>query len=107
MATDFINRFQEDVQLMKLAGLTHYRTSINWSRFLTDYENVTVDEEYAAYYDQLFDALLANGITPMICLEHYELPGYLLEKYGGWGSKTVVELFVATRRRCLPATTRR
>lgn len=94
MATDFINRFQEDVQLMKLAGLTHYRTSINWSRFLTDYENVTVDEEYAAYYDQLFDALLANGITPMICLEHYELPGYLLEKYGGWGSKTVVELFV-------------
>ncbi len=44
VATDFINRFQEDVQLMKLAGLTHYRTSINWSRFLTDYENVTVDE---------------------------------------------------------------
>lgn len=94
VATDFINRFQEDVQLMKLAGLTHYRTSINWSRFLTDYENVTVDEEYAAYYDQLFDALLANGITPMICLEHYELPGYLLEKYGGWGAKTGVELFV-------------
>lgn len=87
VATDFINRFQEDVQLMKLAGLTHYRTSINWSRFLIDYENVTVDEEYAAYYDQLFDALLANGITPMICLEHYELPGYLLEKYGGWGRK--------------------
>ena len=45
VATDFINRFREDVQLMKLAGLTHYRTSINWSRFLTDYENVTVDED--------------------------------------------------------------
>ena len=87
MATDFINRFREDVQLMKLAGLTHYRTSINWSRFLTDYENVTVDEDYAAYYDQLFDELLANGIEPMICLEHYELPGYLLEQYGGWASK--------------------
>ena len=107
VATDFINRFQEDVQLMKLAGLTHYRTSINWSRFLTDYENVTVDEEYAAYYDQLFDALLANGITPMICLEHYELPGYLLEKYGGWGRKRWLSCLCATRRRCLPATTRR
>ena len=94
VATDFINRFREDVQLMKLAGLTHYRTSINWSRFLTDYENVTVDEDYAAYYDQLFDELLANGIEPMICLEHYELPGYLLEQYGGWASKKVVELFV-------------
>ena len=94
VATDFINRFREDVALMKLAGLTHYRTSINWSRFLTDYENATVDEEYAAYYDALFDEMQRQGIEPMICLEHYELPGALLEKYGGWASKHVVELFV-------------
>ena len=94
VATDFINRFREDVALMKQAGLTHYRTSINWSRFLTDYENATVDEEYAAYYDALFDEMHRQGIEPMICLEHYELPGALLEKYGGWASKHVVELFV-------------
>ncbi len=94
VATDFINRFREDVALMKQAGLTHYRTSINWSRFLTDYENVTVDEEYAAYYDALFDEMHRQGIEPMICLEHYELPGVLLETYGGWASKHVVELFV-------------
>ncbi len=30
----------------------------------------------------------------MICLEHYEIPGVLFEKYGGWGSKHVVDLFV-------------
>ncbi|WP_447853044.1 glycoside hydrolase family 1 protein [Enterobacter mori] len=94
VATDFINCFREDVALMKQVGLTHYRTSINWSRFLTDYENATVDEEYAAYYDALFDEMLRQGIEPMICLEHYELPGALLEKYGGWASKHVVELFV-------------
>jgi len=94
VATDFINRFREDVALMKQAGLTHYRTSINWSRFLTDYENATVDEEYAAYYDALFAEMHRQGIEPMICLEHYELPGTLLETYGGWASKHVVELFV-------------
>jgi 6-phospho-beta-glucosidase/beta-glucosidase len=94
VATDFINRYKEDVALMKAAGLTHYRTSINWSRFLTDYENALVDEEYAAYYDSLIDELLANGIQPMLCLEHYELPATLLEQYGGWASKHVVELFV-------------
>ena len=93
VATDFINRFREDVALMKQAGLTHYRTSINWSRFLTDYENATVDEEYAAYYDELFAEMHRQGIEPMICLEHYELPGILLETYGGWASKHVVELF--------------
>ncbi|MCQ4107526.1 glycoside hydrolase family 1 protein [Erwinia persicina] len=94
VATDFINRYKEDVALMKASGLTHYRTSINWARFLTDYENAVVDEEYAAYYDSLIDELLANDIQPMLCLEHYELPAVLLEEYGGWGSKQVVAMFV-------------
>ncbi|MBP2168138.1 6-phospho-beta-glucosidase/beta-glucosidase [Erwinia toletana] len=93
-ATDFINRYQEDVALMKATGLTHYRTSINWSRFLTDYENAVVDEEYARYYDQLIDEMQRQGIELMLCLEHYELPAVLLEQYGGWGSKHVVELYI-------------
>ena len=94
VATDFIRRYREDVALMKACGLTHYRTSINWSRFLLDYETAQVDEEYAGYYDTLLDELHANGIEPMICLEHYELPAVLLEKYGGWGSRKVVALFL-------------
>jgi 6-phospho-beta-glucosidase/beta-glucosidase len=94
VATDFINRYKEDVALMKAAGLTHYRTSINWSRFLTDYENGVVDEEYARYYDALIAEMQAQGIELMLCLEHYELPAVLLEQYGGWGSKRVVELYL-------------
>ena len=93
-ATDFFNRYREDVALMKLAGLTHYRTSINWSRFMLDYEKGVVDEEYAAYIDNLLDEMHRQGIEPMICLEHYELPACLLEKYQGWSSKLVVEWFV-------------
>lgn len=94
VATDFINRYREDVALMKASGLTHYRTSINWSRFLLDYETAEVDEDYARYYDALLDELRANDIEPMLCLEHYELPTALLEKYGGWGSSVVVDLFL-------------
>ncbi|ARA98337.1 glycoside hydrolase family 1 protein [Geobacillus thermodenitrificans] len=94
IATDFYNRYKEDIQFMKEIGLTHYRTSINWSRFLVDYEHAVVDEEYANYIENVIDELLKNGIEPMICLEHYEIPGVLFEKYGGWGSKHVVDLFV-------------
>ncbi|MFD2972295.1 glycoside hydrolase family 1 protein [Peribacillus deserti] len=94
VATDYYNRYREDAALMKEIGLTHYRTSINWSRFLTDYENGNVDEEYAAYVDSMINELIQQGVEPMICLEHYELPAVLLETYGGWGSKHVVELFV-------------
>lgn len=75
-------------------GLTHYRTSINWSRFLLDYEEAIVDEEYAAYIDKVIDELLEKQVEPMICLEHYEVPAYLFEKYGGWDSMHVVDLFV-------------
>ena len=71
-----------------------YRTSLNWSRFLTDYENIVVDEEYANYYDKMLDELIAQGIEPMVCLEHYEIPAELFKKYDGFASKRVVELFV-------------
>lgn len=94
VATNFHDRYQEDVDLMKQIGLQCYRTSLNWSRFLTDYENVVVDEDYATYFENMIDACIAAGVEPMICLEHYELPGELFTKYGGWASKHVVALFV-------------
>jgi beta-glucosidase len=94
IATDYIERYKEDISYMKKIGLDCYRTSLNWSRFLIDYEKAVVDEEYAAYYSSMLDELLNNGIEPMICLEHYEVPEYLMEKYGGWGSRHVVDLFV-------------
>ncbi|WP_252315955.1 glycoside hydrolase family 1 protein [Sinobaca sp. H24] len=92
-ATDFKNRYKEDIQLMKEIGLTHFRTSINWSRFLLDYENAVVDEDYAAYIDEVINELIEQGIEPMICLEHYEVPAVLFTEYGGWGSKHVIDLF--------------
>lgn len=93
-ATDFYNRSHEDIELMKEIGLQSYRTSINWSRFLTDYEEVIVDEDYANHIDRLINSLLENGIEPMLCLEHYEVPAFLFKKYDGWGSRNVVDLFV-------------
>ena len=94
VATNFYERYAEDVAHMKEIGLTHYRTSINWARFFTNYETLAVDEEYAQHVSDLIDALLEAGVEPILCLEHYELPAYLQEKYDGWSSKKVVDLFV-------------
>lgn len=98
VATNFMEKYQDDVDLMKEIHLTHYRTSINWARFFTDYENLVVDEEYAQHINDMVDALLAAGVEPMLCLEHYELPSYLMEKYDGWSSKKVVELYAEYAR---------
>lgn len=94
VATDFYHRYQEDIELMKQCGLQVYRTSIDWSRFIRNYDTAEVDPDALAYYGKLIDSLIAAGIEPMICLEHYELPAELFETYGGWGSKYVVECFV-------------
>ncbi|MBP2071551.1 MAG: 6-phospho-beta-glucosidase [Thermoanaerobacterium sp.] len=94
IATNFYNRYHEDVKLMKEIGINAYRTSIDWSRFIKDYETAEVDEDAAKYYSDLIDDLIKNGVEPMICLEHYELPAALFQKYGGWGSKHVIELYV-------------
>ena len=94
VATDFKNRYKEDIGYMKEIGLTHFRTSINWARFLTDYEEAAVDEEYAAYVDDVIEELIKNGIEPMLCLEHYELPAVLFTEYGGWQAKHVTDLFI-------------
>ncbi|MCI1891594.1 MAG: glycoside hydrolase family 1 protein [Schleiferilactobacillus harbinensis] len=94
VATDFMTRYSEDVALMKEIGLSHYRTSINWSRFFTDYENLVVDEDYADHVNNVINALISANVEPMIAIEHYEVPQFLIDKYDGWNSKRVVDLFV-------------
>ena len=94
VATDFYNRYKEDIGLMKECGLRSYRTSIDWSRFIKDFETGEVDEDGAAFYDNVINEMIKNGIEPMICLEHYEYPAALFEEYGGWGSKHVIDLYV-------------
>ncbi|MHC5228078.1 glycoside hydrolase family 1 protein [Enterococcus sp. LJL99] len=93
VATNFMENYSEDIKLMKEIKLTHYRTSINWARFFTDYENLIVDEEYAQHIDDVVDGLIAAGVEPMLCLEHYEVPTFLMDTYDGWSSKKVVELY--------------
>lgn len=100
VATDFMNRYQEDVDLMQKIGLESYRTSINWSRFFSDHENLVVDEEYAQHISDVIDALIAANVRPMIALEHYELPQVLQDKFGGWNSRKVVDLYVEYAKIC-------
>ena len=95
VATDFMEKYPSDIEMMKKIKLTHYRTSINWARFFTDYENLVVDEDYVAHINQVIDRLIAAGVEPMLCLEHYEVPAYLMEKYDGWSSRKVVNLYAA------------
>lgn len=92
MAVDFYHRYKEDISLFKELGFNAYRTSISWSRIFPDGEG-EVNEKGLQFYDDLFDEMIANGIQPVITLYHFDLPLALAEKYNGFASREVVDLF--------------
>lgn len=91
VACDHYHRFREDVRIMKEMGLQAYRFSIDWSRVLPEGTG-RVNEKGMAFYSDLVDELLANGIEPYVTLYHWELP-YELYKRGGWMNPQIAEWF--------------
>ena len=94
VASNFYYTYKDDLKLMKEAGFNSFRTSIQWSRLIKDFETGEVDEKAVDYYNRLIDEAHNNDITLVLNLHHFDMPSELLEKYGGWESKHVVDLFV-------------
>jgi beta-glucosidase len=81
-AIEHYKRFGDDVDLMSRLGIEAYRFSIAWPRIQPSGRGA-VNGEGIAFYDQLVDTLLAQGITPWATLYHWDLP-QVLEDAGGW-----------------------
>ncbi|ALB28534.1 glycoside hydrolase family 1 protein [Companilactobacillus heilongjiangensis] len=82
--------YREDVANMKKIGLNSYRTSISWARLLPDGQNL--NQEAVDFYRAYFQAMLDNGIKPIINLFHFDMPWWLMEK-GGWENRESVDAF--------------
>ncbi len=92
VASDQYHHYKEDVALMKEMGFTTYRFSLAWSRIFPDGIG-EVNQKGVEYYHNLINELKANGIEPIVTIYHYDLPMALVEKYGGWLNRQVVEDF--------------
>ena len=91
MAIDHYHRFREDIRLMAQMGIRNYRFSIAWGRILPDGTG-KVNEKGLAFYSELVDCLLENGIRPFCTLYHWDLP-YALHLRGGWLNPEMPEWF--------------
>ncbi|TMW61451.1 hypothetical protein Poli38472_012642 [Pythium oligandrum] len=99
-ADDHYHRYKEDVQHMKSMGLKNYRFSIAWPRIIPAGVGA-VNEEGVAFYNNLINELLANGIEPLITLYHWDLPLALQTEYDGWlGGEFIQNAFVEYARVC-------
>ncbi|MDS0528147.1 glycoside hydrolase family 1 protein [Clostridium sp. SHJSY1] len=94
IASNFYNSYKEDISMIKEIGLNSVRTSIQWTRLIKNLETGLPDEDGIRFYNDVIDEFLKNDIIPVINLHHFDLPVELYDKYGGWESKHVVDLFV-------------
>ena len=98
VTSDFYHKYKEYAGLMKEIGMNSYRTSIQWSRLIKDREG-TINEAGVEFYKSVIDELLSRGIEPILCLHHFDLPMYWVEK-GGFENRETAEAFAAYAAKC-------
>ena len=91
IACDHYHRYPEDIRLMADLGVGAYRFSTAWPRVIPDGSGAT-NPKGLAFYDRLVDGLLEAGISPWLCLYHWDLP-QALEDAGGWRSRDTAHHF--------------
>ncbi|XP_074130211.1 cytosolic beta-glucosidase-like [Sminthopsis crassicaudata] len=91
--------WEEDLKCIKQLGLTHYRFSLSWSRLLPDGTTGFINQKGIDYYNKMINDLLANSITPVVTLYHFDFP-QSLEDQGGWKTGAIIEVFDAYARFC-------
>ncbi|XBS71498.1 6-phospho-beta-glucosidase [Acerihabitans sp. KWT182] len=93
VAIDFYHRYPEDIALFAEMGFNCLRTSIAWTRIFPQGDEETPNEAGLAFYDRLFDEMIAHNIQPVVTLSHYEMPYGLVKNFGGWGNRQVIIFF--------------
>lgn len=99
-AVDQYNRYEEDILLMKKAGLNAYRFSIEWARI--EPEEGKFDEAELEHYRKVVACCKKNGLEPVVTLHHFSSPVWLIRK-GGWEVETTPEDFARYTRYVMEA----
>lgn len=97
---DFYHRYPEDLKLMAGMNFNVFRLSIAWARIFPNGDEETPNEEGLAFYDRLIDEIIANGMTPLVTLSHYEHQLYLARNYNGWADRRLIGFFERYARVC-------
>jgi 6-phospho-beta-glucosidase len=92
IAVDHYHRYREDVALMAELGLKAYRFSVSWPRIYPAGKG-EISEAGLQFYDRLIDELLTHGIEPILTLYHWDVPQALMDAYGAWESREIIEDF--------------
>jgi len=99
-ATDFWNRFAQDVRNARSLGCDIFRFSISWAR--VEPSPGRFNAEAIAHYRKVVESIQEAGMQPLVTLHHFAWPAWI-EGLGGMASPRFPKLFaryasVAARR---------
>lgn len=90
---DFYHHYKEDIRLMGEMGFKVFRMSISWSRIFPKGDEETPNEEGLQFYENVFRELKKYGIEPLVTICHYDYPLHLVQKYGGFKNRKLIEFY--------------
>lgn len=90
---DFYHRYREDIELFAEMGFSCFRMSVNWSRIFPNGDEDAPNEAGLLFYDRVFDELLSHGIEPVVTISHFETPLGLVQKYGSWRNRKLIDFY--------------
>ncbi|WP_155287401.1 6-phospho-beta-glucosidase [Lacticaseibacillus zhaodongensis] len=93
-AIDFYHHYKEDIKLLAEMGFKAFRTSIAWTRIFPNGDETEPNEAGLKFYDDVFAECHKYGIEPVITLSHFEMPLHLVNEYGGWRDRRLIDFFV-------------
>lgn len=84
------DKYEEDIERMKNAGLNAYRFSIEWARI--EPNEGAFDKRETEHYRKVIECCRKKGIEPVVTLHHFSSPKWLIEN-GGWESEKTIFFF--------------
>jgi len=93
-AIDMYEHYKEDIALFAEMGFKCYRFSFSWSRIFPTGEEEEPNEEGLRFYETLIDELLKYHMEPIVTICHFDAPLALVEKYGSWRSRKMIDCFL-------------
>lgn len=90
-ATDFWNRYEEDIAAAAGLGCKLFRFSTAWAR--VEISDGVFDAEALAHYRKVAECIRRHGMKVMLTLHHFVWPVWLERDCGGMTGKRFPELF--------------
>jgi 6-phospho-beta-glucosidase len=90
---DMYHHWKEDLALFADMGFKTYRMSIAWTRIFPKGDELEPNEAGLKFYEDMFLEMKRLGIEPLVTITHFDFPIHLIEEYGGWRNRKIVDFY--------------